>query len=180
MPPCQRWQKARQIRATRTRITPWRSLYAFLAGYTLTRDIGSQFEYSNLGMSLLGRALASQAKMDYEPLVVDHVCEPLRMLDTRITLPKALATRLAAPYDETALPRPPTGTSARLPAAGGLRSDVDDLFKFLAANLELRRSPLTAALLAAQTTRANAGTPDDGHRPRLAHQQNLFAADHLA
>lgn len=132
-------------------------LDAFLAGYTLTRDIGSQFEYSNLGMSLLGRALASQAKMDYEPLVVGHVCEPLRMLDTRITLPKALAARLAAPYDEQLAPAANWNLGTFAPA-GGLRSDVDDLLKFLAANLG-GRSPLAAALKMTHEMRNNAGTP---------------------
>src|SRR5580693_7913925 len=29
-------------------------LYQFLSGYRLTRDIGSQYEYSNLGVGLLG------------------------------------------------------------------------------------------------------------------------------
>src|SRR5512146_219373 len=36
-------------------------LYEFLSGYQLTRDIGERFEYSNLGMGLLGHALARRA-----------------------------------------------------------------------------------------------------------------------
>ncbi len=31
-------------------------LYEFLSGYQLTRDIGAQYEYSNLGVGLLGHA----------------------------------------------------------------------------------------------------------------------------
>src|SRR5687768_4364969 len=34
------------------------NLYEFLSGYTLTRDIGSQYEYSNLGVGLLGHVLS--------------------------------------------------------------------------------------------------------------------------
>jgi serine-type D-Ala-D-Ala carboxypeptidase/endopeptidase len=40
-------------------------LYQFLSGYQLTRDIGSQYEYSNLGVGLLGHALTLRACSDY-------------------------------------------------------------------------------------------------------------------
>ncbi len=33
-------------------------LYEFLSGYTLTRDIGATYEYSNVGVGLLGHVLA--------------------------------------------------------------------------------------------------------------------------
>jgi CubicO group peptidase (beta-lactamase class C family) len=42
-------------------------LYEFLSSYELPRDIGSQYEYSNLGGGLLGHVLARYAGMDYEP-----------------------------------------------------------------------------------------------------------------
>jgi len=35
-------------------------MYDFLSGYQLTRDIGSQYEYSNLGVGLLGHALSAR------------------------------------------------------------------------------------------------------------------------
>src|SRR5271157_2778321 len=61
-------------------------LYQFLSGYQLTRDIGSQSEYSNLGGGLLGHVLARPAGMDYEALVKSRICEPLGMKSTGITL----------------------------------------------------------------------------------------------
>ncbi len=33
-------------------------MYSFLSGYTLLRDVGAEFEYSNFGMGLLGHLLA--------------------------------------------------------------------------------------------------------------------------
>jgi CubicO group peptidase (beta-lactamase class C family) len=44
-------------------------LYQFLSGYQLTRDIGAQYEYSNLGVGLLGHALTLRAGVDYESMV---------------------------------------------------------------------------------------------------------------
>jgi D-alanyl-D-alanine-carboxypeptidase/D-alanyl-D-alanine-endopeptidase len=41
-------------------------LYQFLSGYQMTRDIGSRYEYSNLGGGLLGHVLARRSGMDYE------------------------------------------------------------------------------------------------------------------
>jgi len=35
-------------------------LYAFLSGHELARDVGAQYEYSNLGYGLLGHALTSR------------------------------------------------------------------------------------------------------------------------
>src|SRR5580704_13650102 len=61
-------------------------LYQFLSGYTLTRDIGSQYEYSNLGGGLLGHALARRAGVDYETLVRRRITGPLGMHDTVIAL----------------------------------------------------------------------------------------------
>ena len=56
------------------------NLYAFLSDYQLTRDIGSQYEYSNLGGGLLGHALTLAAHAtDYEALVRARVTTPLGM-----------------------------------------------------------------------------------------------------
>lgn len=66
-----------------------------LSGYQLTRDIGSQFEYSNVGVGLLGHALSRRAGTDYETLVTSRICKPLEMESTRITLSPELTKRLA-------------------------------------------------------------------------------------
>ena len=53
-------------------------LFEFLGRYQLTRDIGAEFEYSNLGVGLLGQALAMRAGKTYEALVKERILEPLR------------------------------------------------------------------------------------------------------
>src|SRR5215469_5339112 len=54
-------------------------LYDFLSGYALTRDIGSQYEYSNLGVGLLGHVLALRAGSGYEAMVRARILNPLKM-----------------------------------------------------------------------------------------------------
>ena len=70
-------------------------LYAFLSGYTLTRDPGAQWEYSNLGVGLLGHALSLKANKTYEALVADRITGPLKLKDTTIALSAEQTKRLA-------------------------------------------------------------------------------------
>ena len=75
-------------------------MYAFLSGYQLTRDPGAKFEYSNLGMGLLGHVIALKAGTNYESLVVDRICRPLKMDSTRITLTPELKARFATGHNQ--------------------------------------------------------------------------------
>ena len=45
-----------------------------------------EYEYSNLGVGLLGHVLSRKAGMSYEELVTKRILEPLEMQDTAITL----------------------------------------------------------------------------------------------
>jgi CubicO group peptidase (beta-lactamase class C family) len=57
-------------------------MYAFLSRYQLPRDPGATSEYSNLGMGLLGHAIALKAGTNYESLVAERICRPLQMDST--------------------------------------------------------------------------------------------------
>ena len=57
-------------------------MYKFLSGYELTRDIGSEHEYSNLGVGLLGHLLARVSGGSYERLVRERILKPLGMSKT--------------------------------------------------------------------------------------------------
>jgi serine-type D-Ala-D-Ala carboxypeptidase/endopeptidase len=133
-------------------------LYQFLSAYQLTRDIGSQYEYSNLGGGLLGHVLARRAGMDYEMLVRSRICNPLGMSTTRITLPPEMKARLAAGHD-SALGRVENWDLPTLAGAGALRSTVNDLLTFLSANLGNTKSPLGAAMAAMLKVRRPTGQP---------------------
>ena len=136
-------------------------LYQFLSSYQLTRDIGSQFEYSNLGGGLLGHALARRAGMDYEALVRSRIAVPLGMSSTGITLTPEMKARLALGHNDK-LVVVPNWDFQVLAGCGALRSSVNDLLTFLAANLGYKKSPLAPAMAAMLSVRRPTGTPGTG------------------
>ncbi len=109
-------------------------MYDFLSRHTLARDIGAQYEYSNFGAGLLGHILALKAGMDYETLVVKRICGPLKMNDTRIKLTPEMQARLAQGHNEAGQPVM-NWDIPTLAGAGALRSTVNDLLLFVAANM---------------------------------------------
>ena len=133
-------------------------LYQFLSGYQLTHDIGSQYEYSNLGGGLLGHVLARRAGMDYEKLVRSRICEPLGMRSTAITLSEEMKTRFAVGHDGT-MQRVAYWELPTLAGAGALRSTANDMLTFVAANLGYVKTPLAPAMTAMLAVRRPTGEP---------------------
>lgn len=119
-------------------------LYAFLGSCDLARPSGVIAEYSNLGMGLLGHALALRAVTDYETLVKARICAPLGMNATSIVLSPEAAAALASGHDDSLDPVP-NWDLAVLAGAGGFRSNVHDLLTFLEA-LSSATSPLMEAI----------------------------------
>ena len=132
-------------------------LLAFLDRYQLPRDIGSQWEYSNIGMGLLGYLLARAAGTDYETLLRERITGPLGMDDTAVTLAPDQAARFAQPHDGYMRPAKPW-TFPTLMGAGGLRSTAADMLEFAAAVLD-PNSPLAPAVTTALSVRVPASNP---------------------
>ena len=110
-------------------------MYAFLSSIELTRDIGAQYEYSNLGVGLLGHVLARRAGKTYEQLLKERILDPLGMRSTSITLSADQIARLARGHNQAG----EIVSNWDIPTfagAGALRSNVEDMLKFLAANLD--------------------------------------------
>ena len=134
-------------------------LYQFLSDYTLTRAPGKSYEYSNLGMGLLGQLLARRLDTNYAGLLEQRLCGPLGMTETVVELTLGLKMRLAPPHDQS-------GTIVKnwdlnvLAGAGGIRSSVHDMLIFLTANLSDRTSGIYAALKTAQKPVSSTDTPD--------------------
>ncbi|WP_397362979.1 serine hydrolase [Olleya sp. R77988] len=124
----------------------YKNLYSFISNYTLTHDIGVNNEYSNLGMGLLGHILELQSGKTYEQLVIDHIANPLQMNDTRLVLTKSMKKRLAKGH--AGLLETSNWDIITLGGAGGIRSTVSDMTKFIQANINCNTidSPLHKAM----------------------------------
>ncbi|MCY7379301.1 MAG: serine hydrolase [Gemmatimonadaceae bacterium] len=131
-------------------------MYEYLTSYQLPRDPGAQFEYSNLGVGLLGHALARATNQSYEALERSRIWGPLGMEHTAITLTPWMKSHLALGHD-------PEGKLAAnwdldvLAGAGAIRSTTYDMLKFADANLHPERGALHRAMAFAQKERAAAG-----------------------
>ncbi|MDE2480753.1 MAG: serine hydrolase [bacterium] len=127
-------------------------LYHFLSGYTLPRDPGASFEYSNLGIGLLGLALARVERRDYATMVRDEVWKPLGMSETRIALAPADRARFAIGHDDANLPVHSWEFTDALAGAGAIRSDLHDMLRYLGA--AMGHGPLGGAMRFAERPRA--------------------------
>lgn len=127
-------------------------LEQFLAGCALPQEIGTHYQYSAVGLGLLGHALGHRLGVTWEAAVIERVLTPLGMTSTRATLPPNLAERMAQGHDDTGLPTPNWDIPA-LPAMGALRSSAHDMLKYLAANMDPSSQPLGRAMASAQVPR---------------------------
>ena len=122
------------------------NLYSYLSNYTLTRGIGEQYEYSNTGVGLLGHILTLKAGKNYETLLRTRICNPLKMDNTVITLTSEEKNYLATGYNKHGRPAKIFDFSI-FEGAGAIKSNVNDLLLFAAANLGLLKSDLYPEML---------------------------------
>ncbi|MEV2277538.1 serine hydrolase domain-containing protein [Nocardiopsis sp. NPDC049922] len=96
---------------------------------TTTADEPGAFQYSNLGFSVLGAALAAESGTPYGELVAERVLEPLGMDDTVIGVPGGGAR----PHSVPGAPTEPWHNTAYAPAGSATWSTPADLTRLLTA-----------------------------------------------
>ena len=131
-------------------------MFEFLGRYQLTRDIGAEFEYSNLGVGLLGQALAMRAGKTYEALVKERILDPLHMDHTAVTLTPWMQEHLAKGYSAGGMVMPNWDLPA-LAGAGALRSTINDMLKFARANLDTSGARLPRLMQQTHVVRRSVG-----------------------
>ena len=111
-------------------------------------------------MGLLGYALGEHAGKSYEELVVERICRRLDMKDTTTTLSKDQKRQLASGISAFGLPAM-NWDLPTLSGAGGIRSTLDDMLKFLRANLAPDKSPLAKAIRLSHLPRFTVHEPSE-------------------
>lgn len=129
---------------------------------TLARAPGESYEYSNLGVGLLGLALSHHAGMSYEELVTQCILRPLGMSNTGVSLNPQMREMRAIGHDQQGEPVKDWQDSAPFEGAGAVRSNMTDMLKFLDANMGLAGNELERVMRVAHAPRADAGNSKIG------------------
>ena len=122
-------------------------LYQALSDTKLTREPGSEVQYSSFGIGLLGHILSLESDgISYEELVKDRILDVLGMNDTKIALSQnETNNRFSVGHlggKEIITPRIPT----ILADSGAFRSTAPDMLKYVSANLGLIHTKLDVAM----------------------------------
>lgn len=126
-------------------------MYDYLERFEPSREIGSQFEYSNMGNSLLGHILSLHADKNYEELLKERILDKLEMESTCIKQCDHLRERFATPHllgeqiEELNL-------SKDMVSAGEIRSSGKDMLAFLSYAIGQKDSSLKNAFELAQSS----------------------------
>jgi len=131
-------------------------LKRYLASYQLTRDIGSDWDYSNIGYWVLSETLAARTGKDIKDVIRQRVVVPLKMTDTDFKLSPKMKENLAPGHDSALQPAPAASTIpiySIMPAIGLLYSTTNDLLTFLSECMGYEPSPLAPAMNIALSNR---------------------------
>ena len=121
-------------------------LYACLNRMKPLAPIGSSSTYSNFGVGLLGHVLGKLAGCDFRRALHERVLVPLGMLDTSTEATSEQAPRLATAHSKKDKPTKHWDFTEVTVAAGGVRSSLSDMLKFLRANVSPEMSALSEEL----------------------------------
>ncbi len=131
-------------------------LYQYLSKRGVERPLDVGYRYSNLGLGLLGQALAERAGRSYSELLRQEVTGPLGMNDTVVTLSSEQESRFLQAHDEKHRPVGHWDLDA-LAGAGAIRSTAADMITYMEANLRPHsHAALAGAIASSHQLRANA------------------------
>ncbi len=107
--------------------------------------VGERMQYSNLGMALLGEAVAQVSGVSYATWVQQRILTPLGMKDSAVGLPaERLGTQLSQAWsavDRQGKRQPlPVYDAAAMAPAAGLSASMEDLSRFAAWQFRVMRT----------------------------------------
>lgn len=136
------------------------ALQTYLSRCRLDFSPGKDMCYSNAGFALLGDVLADRAHKTFEQLVMENICKPLGMPDTRVHPTKSMASRLTIGHGASGYVMRSSAVTAG-GGADGIRSTPNDLIRFVGAFAGVIKTPFEPALQLAVEARASVDEKDD-------------------
>ncbi len=124
-------------------------LFSTLETFTLPWEPGRKFQYSNVGMGLLGCLAEESTSKTFAELIEAHITAPLGMSSTQAYLNEDLQKRLVGGHFSSGEPGLNLNFKA-MAGAGQMHSTVEDLLRFLAVNIAPKSSGLDLSLLKMQ------------------------------
>jgi len=128
-------------------LTP-EALLASLGDVTLTRAPGAQFEYSNFASMLLSYALAQRTGQPFEALIDAQLFAPLGMTHAYIGQ-RPDGVRAAAGHLPNGSETPAWTIPGDMAGVGGVRATLDDMVRYVQAQLGHTDGATAAPVLAA-------------------------------
>lgn len=138
------------------------ALYASLAATPLTRDIGSAYEYSNLGFMWLSEILARRAGTSYEQALRERILLPLGMASSGIRPTREQEARRVKGHDTGYAIVPDWTIGENLGGVGLVYSSLNDMARLAGALAGRRSTPLDAAIALALVPPSPRAAPDVG------------------
>ncbi len=108
-------------------------MFSFYKSFKPTRKPGDKYEYSNLAVGTVGVILERVNKDRYENMLLNTICKPLGMNDTKEYLHQQDSARFAKGYDNGNYAAP--WNFKAFMGAGGIRSTAADMILYAQAQL---------------------------------------------
>lgn len=131
------------------RVNPYKDitekrLATLLLKMKLLTKPGTNYEYSDLGMAVLGQCIATVAAKPYRQVINENILQPLHMDNTFFEIPQKYSGNVAQGYQAD---KPVAHWQFNVMApAGGLYSNAVDLVRFMQANMGLLKTSLYPAM----------------------------------
>jgi CubicO group peptidase (beta-lactamase class C family) len=129
-------------------------LYKDWETIALDNPTGEMWNYSVISMGTVGHICELVTGQPFEELLIERVCKPLGVVDTRYELAEDQQLRMVRAFLPNGSPAPNWYHDVLMPQ-GGLRSTMQDLLTFAEANIAAGRgdddSPLAQAMRLART-----------------------------
>ncbi|MDO1446581.1 serine hydrolase [Rhodocytophaga aerolata] len=129
-----------------------KDLYRYLNNHPITFTSGFEYQYSHVGMALLGHSLALKTSRPYETLLQERVLQPLNLSHTFHLFPAEAHNNRIQGYTQTNKAAKPWEFDVLAPSAG-LHGTIEDMMQFLAVNMGVTETEWLPAVRLAQNPR---------------------------